>query len=222
MLHAVSYALLDSLNVLLIGVLFAVAVMHARTGKYGKVAALLVFGDWFGVFVLSLATLLLFDWIGEPVQHFLESPIMGYSLVIVGVISAILSYRGGDPTPMIDRLVAPLQNPNATTFGAGMVLGLIQSATSFPFFAGLGYLSVTDVAIPVKYIGLVLYASLALSLPFAFALLIGFIRRHPDSPVALFIEGMGRHKERLTAASGYIVAAILIFIGAMKLVETLG
>ncbi|MBC2681945.1 hypothetical protein GSS87_05980 [Corynebacterium sp. 4HC-13] len=222
MLHAVSYALLDSLNVLLVGVLFAVAVIHARTGKYARVASLLVFGDWFGVFLLSLATLLFFDWIGEPVRHFLESPIMGYTLVAVGLLSAVLSFRGGDPAPLINTLVAPLKAPNATTFTAGMVLGIIQSATSFPFFAGLGYLSVTDIPMGAKYLGVVLYASLALSLPFVFAMLIGFIQRHPESPVALLIEKMGRHKERLTAGSGYIVAAVLVFIGVLKLIDTMG
>lgn len=217
MIHAVSYALLDSLNVLLIAVLFATAVLHARKGTYGKVAALLVAGDWFGVCVLSLLTLMVFDSIGELIERFLQSPVLGIILIVVGAVSAILTVRGGDPSPLINRLLAPLQRPSRATFGAGMVLGIIQSATSLPFFLGLAYLSTTDLSAWTRYTGLLLYASLALSLPFVFALLIGFVRRHPDAPVALFIERMGDHKEALTAASGYVVSAVLVLVGVMHL-----
>ena len=67
MLHAVSFALADSVNVLLIGVLFAVAVMHPKPRRYAPIAAVLVAGDWFGVFLLSLAVLLLFNGISDAV-----------------------------------------------------------------------------------------------------------------------------------------------------------
>lgn len=217
MFHAVSFALIDSLNVLLIGVLFAVAVIHARKGTYGKVAALLVAGDWFGVFVLSLVTMLVFDGLGDLVQRFLESPVLGIILIATGLLSAVLTYRGGDPEPMINRLTAPLQTAGPSTFGAGMVLGLIQSATSIPFFTGLAFLSATDLPTVARYIGVVVYASLALSLPALFALLIAFIRRHPDSPVALFIERLGEHKDATISASGYAVAVVLILIGGLHL-----
>ena len=102
MLHAVSFALADSVNVLLIGVLFAVAVMHPKPRRYAPIAAVLVAGDWFGVFLLSLAVLLLFNGISDAVQTALASPIFGLVLIAVGLLSAFLTLRGGDPTPMIN------------------------------------------------------------------------------------------------------------------------
>ena len=52
MLHAVSFALLDSVNALLIGILVAIGIILPR-GKYRRIAALVVIGDWVGV-LLSL------------------------------------------------------------------------------------------------------------------------------------------------------------------------
>ena len=69
MLHAVSFALADSVNVLLIGVLFAIAVMHPKPRRYATIAAVLVAGDWCGVFLLSLVTLLLFNGIELSLIH---------------------------------------------------------------------------------------------------------------------------------------------------------
>ena len=217
MLYAVSFALIDSLNVLLIGVLFAAAVLHARKPTYGKVATLLIAGDWFGVFILSLFTMLVFDGIGDLVQRFLHSPILGVLLIATGLLSAVLTFRGGDPTPMIQRVSAPLQTASRKTFFTGMSLGLIQSVTSIPFFVGLAYLSDSGLATWSRYLGVVMYASLALCLPALFGLLIGFIRRHPDSPVALFIERLGTHKDATIAASGYVVAVVLILLGILHL-----
>lgn len=218
MLHAVSFALIDSLNVLLIGVLFAAAVIHARKGTYGKVATLLIAGDWLGVFLLSLFTIAIFDGIGDAVQRFLHSPVMGIVLIATGLLSAFLTFRGGDPTPIIQKISAPLRTASRSTFFAGMGLGAVQSATSVPFFAGLAYLSGADLPSLTRFVGVAVYACLALSLPIVFGLLIGFIRRHPDSPVALFIEKLGAHKEATVAASGYVVAVVLILLGIGHLI----
>ena len=217
MLYAVSFALIDSFNVLLIGVLFAAAVIHARRDSFGKVATLLIAGDWLGVFLLSLFTMLIFDGIGELVQRFLHSPILGILLILTGVVSAVLTYRGGDPAPMIQRLSAPLQVPGRSTFTAGLFLGLVQSVTSIPFFTGLAFLSAAELGTLTRWSGVVLYATLALSLPMIFGVLIAFIRRHPDSSVALFIERIGERKDATIALSGYAVAVVLIALGIVHL-----
>ena len=44
MLHAVSFALLDSVNALLIGILVAIGIILPR-GKYRRIAALVVVGE---------------------------------------------------------------------------------------------------------------------------------------------------------------------------------
>ena len=190
MLHAVSFALADSVNVLLIGVLFAVAVMHPKPRRYAPIAAVLVAGDWFGVFLLSLAVLLLFNGISDAVQTALASPIFGLVLIAVGLLSAFLTLRGGDPTPMINRLARPLRQASWGTFFSGMALGIVQSATSAPFFAGLAYLSTVGISSAAKYLAVFLYATLALSLPALSGLALGFVLRKPESGLARFIDGL--------------------------------
>ena len=54
MLHAVSFALLDSVNALLIGILVAIGIILPR-GKYRRIAALVVVGDWVGVLVAAVS-----------------------------------------------------------------------------------------------------------------------------------------------------------------------
>lgn len=218
MLHAASYALLDSVNVLLIGVLFAVAVLHAKTGRYGKIAFLLVLGDWTGVFLLAVLTYLLFGNVEDQVRHVLESPIFAAVLIGIGLLSAILTFRGGDLTEMINRLARPLQRASFKTFTSGMTLGAIQSATSVPFFAGLAYLTTTDLSFTLKALALVLYACLALSLPAVTGIILWQVLRHPESRLAEFIDGLRSHKEALIKSAGYVVALILILMGLGMLI----
>lgn len=218
MLHAVSFALADSVNVLLIGVLFAVAVMHPKPRRYAPIAAVLVAGDWFGVFLLSLAVLLLFNGISDAVQTALASPIFGLVLIAVGLLSAFLTLRGGDPTPMINRLARLLRQASWGTFLSGMALGIVQSATSAPFFAGLAYLSTVGISSAAKYFAVFLYATLALSLPALSGLALGFVLRKPESALARFIDGLRHRKEQMVALAGYVVAAMLIVLGLLSII----
>ena len=218
MFHAVSYALLDSINVLLIGVLFAVAVLHTRTGRYGKIASLLVAGDWTGVFLLAAVTYVVFGNVEEQVRHVLESPYFAMVLIGIGVLSAVLTFRGGDPTDLINRLARPLQWPTIRTFTSGMALGAIQSVTSLPFFAGVAFLTTTDLSAAGKLSALFLYACLALSLPAVSGLILWLVLKKPESALAQFIEGLRTKKEALVKSAGYVVAAILILMGLSHLV----
>ena len=65
MLHAVSFALLDSVNALLIGILVAIGIILPR-GKYRRIAALVVVGDWIGV--LAAAAVVMFVLLGVKDQ----------------------------------------------------------------------------------------------------------------------------------------------------------
>lgn len=213
MFHAVSYALLDSINVLLIGVLFAVAVMHTRTGRFGRIAALLVAGDLSGVFLLAIVTYVVFGNVEDQVRHVLESPYFAMVLIGIGLLSAVLTFRGGDPTELINRLARPLQRPTLKTFTSGMALGAIQSITSVPFFAGLAYLTTTDLSMAGKLSALILYACLALSLPALSGLVLWLVLKNPESPLAQFIDSLRAQKQMLVRSAGYVVAAILILMG---------
>lgn len=214
MFHAVSYALLDSVNVLLIGIIVAIAALLPRKGKYGPIATLLVAGDWLGVFLLSILVMLVFDGLEDLVQGFLDSIWFGVILLGTGIVSFIATLVSKpDSTRKLDGFLAPVKTPSWKTVGAGLILGIVQSATSVPFYAGLGFLSVGNFSVGIRYGGLVVYATLALSLPIIVAILAGMVRRYPESPVGTLFELIGQNKERVTKWSGYIVALILCVMG---------
>lgn len=220
MLLAVSFALLDSVNVLLIGIIVAIAAFLPRGGKYGLIATLLILGDWLGVFILCLIVMVIFDGLDELVQQFLDSPVFGIVLIAVGVISFIATKlsKGDGNTEMIEKFLAPVRKPSFITVVAGFILGLIQSATSAPFYAGLAVLSAGDFSVAIRYGGLVIYASLALSLPTIVAFLVGWVRAYPDSPIGVLFEKAGQNRTALAKWAGYLVAIILTVMGAIALV----
>ncbi len=216
MLNALAYAFVDAVNVLLIGVLVALAMISAK-GRYAPVAALLVFGDWLGVLLLALLVLLAFDGLGEFVKHIVESPAFGILLILAGVGTAALTLRGGDSSAMINRILEPLRSPSPLTVLIGVILGVIQSATSVPFFAGLAVLSASEVDTLHRYLGLFLYATVALSLPIVAALLLALVRRSPDSIISRSFTVARANKETVVLASGYLVSVLLIGIGILRL-----
>lgn len=217
MWHAVVYALMDSLNVLLIGVIVAIGVMLPKKARYNRIATLLVAGDWLGVFLLALLSMFVFDNLGNTIKTLVESPVFGIILIAVGLLSAVLTWRGGDSSKLMAKLLPPLRHPTYKTFLAGLILGLVQSATSAPFFIGIALLSVGDFSVAVRYVGMIFYASLALSLPALTAVLVGFIRMYPYSPVGRGFEWMRNHREQVSNFAGYIVAVVLILMGMLHL-----
>lgn len=112
MLHAVSFALLDSVNALLIGVVVALGVMLPR-GKYKTVTPLLIAGDWFGVLALSVLSMFIFDSLKEYVDAFLDSPLLGILLIILGFAGIVMAWRSrpGSPTRWWTRSLNPCRPP---------------------------------------------------------------------------------------------------------------
>ena len=218
MFHAVSFALLDSVNALLIGVVVALGVMLPQ-GKYKKIAPLLIAGDWFGVFVLAVLSMFIFDSLKQYVDAFLDSPLLGILLIILGLAGIVMSWRSrpGESNALVDKILKPLQTPTALTFLTGFILGLAQSVTSGPFFAGLLHLVAGGFNAWVRYGGLVIYASLALSLPALVAVFIGYVRTKPQSSAGLLFARARDNKEQVSKIGGYLVGVILIFMGALNL-----
>jgi cytochrome c biogenesis protein CcdA len=221
-LYVLSFALMDTVNFLLIGVLVAVGVaqpLKDKGGRYGSVATLLVFGDWLGVLLLALLTMLVFDGLGEKIATLVESPVFGVLLILTGVVSAVLAWRGdGDGSSgLVERIMKPLRTPSPATVGTGVVLGLVQSATSVPFFAGIAVMSAGDFDTVTRYAGMFAYASVALSLPFLCALVVGYIRMRPYSAVGRRFAWMRQNQGTVARAGGYIVAVLLILLGAVHL-----
>ena len=108
MLHAVSFALLDSVNALLIGILVAIGIILPR-GKYRRIAALVVVGDWVGVLVAAAVVMFFLLGVKDQIEAILSSPIAGWVLVAVGIAVAIGSWRSkGQPNALVNRLLEPL------------------------------------------------------------------------------------------------------------------
>lgn len=219
MLHAVQFAFVDSINLLLIGVIVAVGVMLPRVGgRYAKTAALLIAGDWCGVAALAFLMLVVFDGLGDVVQSFVEGPVFGILLIATGVVTGLLALRGGDNSGLVNRILKPLKTPSATTVLVGFALGIIQSATSVPFYGGLAVLSTAGVDVTVRYAFLVLYATVALSLPTLCALAVGWVRRAPDSPAGRVFDVARENSGKVSLGATWAVALLLIALGTVHMV----
>ncbi len=216
MLNVLAYAFVDAVNVLLIGVLVALAMM-LPAGRYRGIASLLILGDWLGVALLALVVLLAFDGLGDFVKHVVDSPVFGILLILTGVVTAILTYRGGDSSELVDRILQPLRTPSPLTVLVGLILGVIQSATSVPFFAGLAVLSASGIPTAERYVGILLFACVALSLPFLAALLLGVVRKFPHSWVGRLFAKARRNQGTVARGAGWLVSALLIGIGILRL-----
>ncbi|WP_066583454.1 MULTISPECIES: hypothetical protein [Corynebacterium] len=226
MLHVMSYALVDTLNVLLIGVIVAVGVMlptssaGGRRGTYARVATLLVFGDWLGVLALALLSLLVFDGIGDAVGTFVDSPLFGILLVLTGWFVGMMALRSGGSagsdgsSALVSRFLGPLRTPSPATLLTGVVLGLVQSATSGPFFAGILVMSAGDFSTSTRYFGMVVYAAVALSLPFLTACAVGYVRLRPQSRIGEIFAGMRENSGVVARRAGLTAAVMLMVLGA--------
>ncbi|MGB3698707.1 MAG: hypothetical protein WBA05_14865 [Gordonia sp. (in: high G+C Gram-positive bacteria)] len=217
MLHALSFAFVDSVNVLLIGVLVTLAMMLGP-GRYRRIAPLLLVGDWLGVLALAVIVLLVFDGLQSVVDAVLGSPLFGILLIATGLLTAFLTWRGGDSSDLVDRILNPLREPSAATALIGFVLGVIQSATSVPFYAGLAVLSAADMPVAERYLGLLLYASVALSLPLLAGLALVVVRARPHSWIGRVFAYGRRNQTAVTRWAGWLVTVLLIGIGVIQIV----
>lgn len=213
---ALQLAFIDSVNLLLIGVIVAVGIAARR--NYAKTTALLIAGDWCGVAGLALVMLVIFDGLGPVVQRFVEGPVFGILLIATGVLTAVLALRGGDNSSLTSKIMRPLATPGPATVLTGIVLGLVQSATSFPFYGGLALLSAAGIEAQVRYAAIPLYATVALSLPTLCAFAVGWVRAKPDSAAARAFAWARAHPDKVTAVATWAVAALLIVLGVTHVV----
>ncbi|MDK8510491.1 hypothetical protein QP948_03570 [Corynebacterium bovis] len=221
MFHALALAFLDSVNILLIGVIAALGVGLPRGARYGRVVGLLVAGDWLGVLLLALVCLLIFDGLGDVMTAFVTSPAFGVVLVATAVLVAVLTWRGGDgggSGAVLGRVGGALRSPSVATLLTGSVLGVVQSATSVPFYTGLIVMSAGGFSPVVRGLGLLGYATVALSLPFLSAVVMGVVRAYPDSWCGRVVDALRRRPVAAAKTCGYVVAVLLLALGVTHLV----
>lgn len=218
MLGALTLAFIDSVNLLLIAVIVAVGILAPRRGgRYGHITALLIAGDWLGVAALAFVMLVIFDGLGPAVQRFVDGPVFGIVLIATGVITGLLALRGGDNSALVERILQPLRSPNPLTVLTGFVLGLVQSATSVPFYGGLALLSAAGVDAATRYATIPLYATVALSLPTLCALAVAWVRAAPESAAGRAFAWARANPQTVTIAAAWAVSAMLIALGAVHL-----
>ncbi|AWB83417.1 hypothetical protein [Corynebacterium liangguodongii] len=217
MLAALSFAFVDSINLLLIGVILAVGIVVPAGGRFARITGLLIAGDWLGVAGLALVMLAIFDGLGPVVRSFVDGPIFGLVLVATGLATALLALRGGDNSELIERIMGPLRRPGPMTVLTGFILGVVQSATSVPFYGGLALLSAAGIEVAVRYGSLVAYATVALSLPTACALAVAWVRARPASSPARAFEWARARPEAVTRAATWAVAALLVVLGLVHM-----
>ncbi|AUH69305.1 MULTISPECIES: hypothetical protein [Gordonia] len=216
MLHALSLAFVDSVNVLLIGVLVTLALILGP-GQYRRIAPLVLIGDWLGVLVLAIAVMLVFDGLQSVVDAVISSPLFGILLILTGLLTAFLTWRGGDSSDLVDKILTPLRAPSPLTLLVGFVLGVVQSATSVPFYAGLAVLSATDIPLTERYLGVVLYATVALSLPLLAGLALVVVRARPHWWIGRVFAYGRRNREVVIRYAGWFVTVLLIVIGVLQI-----
>lgn len=219
MLTALQFAFIDSINLLLIGVIVAVGIIVPRGSRqYARTTGLLIAGDWLGVAFLAFVMLVLFDGLGDIVHRFVEGPIFGILLIATGLVTGLLALRGGDNGALVERILRPLREPSAVTVGVGFLLGLIQSATSVPFYGGLAVLSTAGVELSTRYAFLVLYATVALSLPTFMAVAVGYVRQAPHSRAGKLFDAARDNSEKVSLGATWAVSALLILLGIVHFV----
>lgn len=217
MLEAVLNAFADSVNALLIGILVAIGIMLPR-GSYRKIAALVIVGDWFGVLTAAAVVMFVFVGIQDKVAAALESPLLGWGLVVIGLALGLLAWRSkGEPNDLVQKLLGPLRTPSVKTVVVGYAMGVIQSLTSVPFFYGLMHLAAGDFSNTVKYGGLFFYATFALSLPTVCGLFIALVRAKPQSWAGRAFAWARENSTTVALWSGYGVAAFLVVMGIFAL-----
>lgn len=220
MLHALSLAFVDSVNVLLIGVLVALAMMLAP-GRYRRIAPLLLIGDWLGVFLLAVIVMLVFGGLQSLVDAVLSSPAFGILLILTGALTAFVTWKGGDSSGLVDKILTPLKEPSSLTVLVGLLLGVAQSATSVPFYAGLAVLSAADIPVVERYLGVALYALVALSLPFLAGLALAIVRARPHWWIGRVFAYGRRNQAQVARGAGWFVTVLLVVIGIAQIVQQL-
>lgn len=217
MLQAVGFALIDSINLLLIGAILACGLILKNSKDYTRTTTLLILGDWLGVFTLCIIIFPLFDKIKKPMEEFLNSPIAGVIMLIIALITAIGTAIGNDKSRIIGTLLQVLRTSSHKVFIAGFILGLIQSLTSWPFYLGLAHLSIGNFSTTIKIFGLIGYTSLALSTPALAAMFVGLAIRHPDRFAGRVFQVLQIKSRNLGKGTGYFVAVVFLFLGLFSI-----
>ena len=85
------------------------------------------------------------------------------------------------------------------------------------FYYGLLHLAATDLAPATQYVGLAVYATLALSLPVVCGLFIAVVRARPDSAAGRTFDAARRNSARVALWGGLAVAVFLVIMGGVSL-----
>lgn len=198
---ALSFAFIDSVNALLIAVIVAIGILMPR--QYPKAATMLLLGDWTGVSLLSFVVMFIFRQVQGAVARALSSPVFGILLIVTGLLLLVTSYRSKDDDAQTQKIVSYMSSPYHV-FGIGVILGVVQSLASVPFFNGIAILSTILTHVWASYLSMLVYATIALSLPTACA--IAFSR----------VDASSWPTHNIGKITGYALGAFLAIVGVFS------
>ena len=143
-----------------------------------------------------------------------SDPARGGSARVVAVVRT--SGSTGTPKQTLltrDALAASAAATAARIGGQGQWL----LAVGLHYVAGLAVLSAGGLPVVERYLGLILYASVALSLPTLVAIAVGIVRHRPNSWLGRIFAAARDNQARVSRGAGYLVTVLLILIGALHL-----
>lgn len=130
------YALIDSVNLLLIGVILLSRLYRSLRDKIRWISLSILFGDLAGIMMAGMVALSVVRYTDLDPQGILNSPFFGYSLIAVGLLglSAVKSKRLASS---VSRSVQFVGKRRLNSILFSVTVGAVQSLTSIPFWGGI-------------------------------------------------------------------------------------
>ncbi|GAB3597877.1 hypothetical protein GCM10027580_28080 [Corynebacterium faecale] len=130
------YALIDSVNLLLIGVVLLSRLFSDLRNKISWISISILFGDFVGIVLAGLIAFTVVNRTGLNAQEILESPIFGGALIAVGLLGLIAA-RSSHLVSSVYKSIRFVGKRKLNAILFAVFTGLVQSLTSIPFWGGI-------------------------------------------------------------------------------------
>lgn len=206
-----SFAIVDSINVLLIAVLFIVRVDSKQARKRIIPSSwLLIASDFTGVLFAAALVSLLIRGAGWDLRPILDSAWFGVIFVALGLVAARSAVRGDSSVRLAKAFSAYVTGSPGNTILLGVSLGVVQSLTSGPFWGGLVVISASVDVVVAMVVTLVFYSMVALLVPVIF-----------EISLCLFPLSRRITLDYLASRGMAAIAVLLLAIGSLHLLSSL-
>ena len=130
------YALIDSVNLLLIGVVLLSRLFSDLRNKISWISTSILFGDFVGIVLAGLIAFTVVNRTGLNAQEILESPFFGGALIAVGLFGLIAA-RSSHLVSSVYKSIRFVGKRKLNAILFAVFTSLAQSLTSIPFWGGI-------------------------------------------------------------------------------------